>query len=121
VNAGASYKLAEALHEHIRKITDEPVKFVILENGQGHAMLGSNYWKEQGVPIIAHEETATEISEHGHEALDAMRQRIKEQADKSEVVAPDITFTERHVIELGDWRIEALHLGPAHSPGDTMV
>jgi len=121
VNAGASYKLAEALHKHIRKITSEPVRFVILENGQGHAMLGSNYWKEQGVPIIAHEETAKEISENGHDALDAMQRRIKEQADKSEVVAPDITFTDRHVIEIGGWRIEALNLGPAHSPGDTMV
>ncbi len=121
VNAGAAYKLAEALHEHIRKITKEPVKFVILENGQGHAMLGSRYWKEQGVPIIAHKDTAIEIEEHGHNSLDSMKRRIKEQADGSEVVAPDITFDERHVIELGDWQIEALNLGPAHSPGDTMV
>lgn len=121
VNAGACYKLAEALHAHIRKITDQPVKFVILENGQGHAMLGSNYWKEQGVPIIAHVDTAKEIDEHGLDVLERMQRRIKERADKSKVVAPDITFDKKHVIELGGWRIEALNLGPAHSPGDTMV
>ncbi len=121
VNAGACYKLAEALHAHIKKITDQPVKFVILENGQGHAMLGSNYWKEQGVPIIAHADTAKEIDEHGLDVLDRMRNRIKEQADKSEVVAPDIIFDKRHVIELGQWRIEVLNLGPTHSPGDTIV
>ena len=121
VNAGACYKLAEALHAHIKKITDQPVKFVILENGQGHAMLGSNYWKEQGVPVIAHADTAKEIDEHGLDVLDRMRNRIKEQADKSKVVAPDIIFNERHVIELGGWRIEVLNLGPTHSPGDTVV
>ena len=121
VNAGACYMLAEALHAHIKKITDQPVKFVILENGQGHAMLGSNYWKEQGVPIIAHIDTAKEIDEHGLDVLDRMRNRIKEQADKSKVVAPDITFDKRHVIDLGGWRIEALNLGPTHSPGDTIV
>ncbi len=121
VNAGACYKLAEALHGHIREITDQPVKFVILENGQGHAMLGSNYWKERGVPIIAHADTAKEISERGHEILERMRGQIKEQADKTKVVAPDITFERSHVIEFGGWRIEALNLGPAHSPGDTMV
>ena len=42
VNAGACYKLAEALHGEIRKVTDQPVRYVILENGQGHAALGSH-------------------------------------------------------------------------------
>ena len=43
-NAGANYLLAKALHEEIKKITKLPVKYVLLENSQGHAMLGSNYW-----------------------------------------------------------------------------
>ena len=43
VNAGDNYLLAKALHDEIKKITDQPVKYVVLENGQGHAMLGSNY------------------------------------------------------------------------------
>jgi hypothetical protein len=43
VNAGANYLLAKALHNEIKKLTHKPVKYVILENAQGHAMLGSNY------------------------------------------------------------------------------
>jgi len=46
VNAGDNYLLAQSLHEEIKKRTDKPVKYVVLENGQGHAMLGSKYWKE---------------------------------------------------------------------------
>ena len=42
VNSG-SYLLAEALHQEISEITDEPVVLVINENGQGHAMLGRRY------------------------------------------------------------------------------
>jgi hypothetical protein len=26
----------------------------VLENSQGHAILGANYWKQQGAIIIAH-------------------------------------------------------------------
>jgi len=37
------------------------------------------------------------------------------------LVMPDETFDERKVIELGGERIELLHLGPAHSPGDISV
>jgi hypothetical protein len=44
VNSGASWKLAEALHDEIRAVTDQPVKLVINENGQGHSMLGNGYW-----------------------------------------------------------------------------
>ena len=44
VNGGAAYVLAEALHDEIRTITDQSVKLVINENGQGPAMLGNSYW-----------------------------------------------------------------------------
>lgn len=121
VNAGDSYLLAKALHEEISKITDEPVKFVVLENGQGHAMLGSSYWQEQGVPVIAHVDAAHEIEEQSFALLEAMQGRAKEKAQGTKVVMPDIVFEDSKVIELGGERIELLNLGPAHSPGDIVV
>ena len=121
VNAGDSYLLAKALHEEISKITDEPVKFVVLENGQGHAMLGSSYWQEQGVPVIAHVDAAHEIEEQSFALLEAMQGRAKEKAQGTKVVMPDIVFEDSKVIELGGEHIELLNLGPAHSPGDIVV
>ena len=121
VNAGACYLLAKALHEEIRQITDQPVKYVILENGQGHAALGSNYWQEQGVPVIAHVDAAAEIEEGAYALLNSMKGYNRDKADGTEVVLPDITFEEEYVIELGGMRIEALYLGPGHSPGDIQV
>ena len=121
VNAGDNYQLAKALHEEIRKITDQPVKFVVLENGQGHAMLGSSYWQEQGVPVIAHVDAAHEIEEQSFALLEAMQGRAKEKAQGTKVVMPDIVFEDSKVIELGGERIELLNLGPAHSPGDIVV
>ena len=121
VNAGACYLLAKALHEEIRGITDQPVRYVILENGQGHAALGSNYWQEQGVPVIAHVDAAEEIEEGAHALLTRMQGYNRDKAEGTEVVLPDITFEDEYVIELGGMRIEALYLGPGHSPGDIQV
>ena len=121
VNAGDNYLLAKALHDEIKKITDQPVKYVVLENGQGHAMLGSSYWKEQGVPVIAHVDAAHEIEQQSHALLEVMRARAKEKADGTRVVMPDETFEGSMVIELGGERIELLQLGPTHSPGDIVV
>lgn len=121
INAGASYLLAQALHNEIKKHTDQPVKFVSLENGQGHAMLGSNYWQEQGAVVIAHTDTDLEIEAHGHSSLKSMQNRQRDKAMGTALTQPDITFDEKHIIELGGERIELLNLGPAHSPGDIVV
>ena len=121
VNAGDNYLLAKALHDEIKKITDQSVKYVVLENGQGHAMLGSSYWKEQGVPVIAHADAAHEIEEQSFALLEVMQARVKEKAQGTSVVMPDEIFEDKMVIELGGERIELLNLGPAHSPGDIIV
>lgn len=121
INGGAAYILAEALHAEIKAITDQPVKLVINENGQGHAMLGNSYWAEQGVPILAHVDAAHEIEKNGHRILEGMKRYNLDKAEGTFVAPPTETFEDKHVIEMGDFRIEVLHLGPAHGPGDIQV
>ena len=121
VNAGAAYVLAEALHAEIKRITDQPVVLVINENGQGHAMLGNTYWAEQGVKILAHEDAAAEYEERGYDILDRMKGYNGDKAEKTDVTLPTETFSDRYDASLGGVKIEVLHLGPAHSPGDISV
>jgi rhodanese-related sulfurtransferase/glyoxylase-like metal-dependent hydrolase (beta-lactamase superfamily II) len=120
-NAGDNYLLARALHDEIRKVTALPVVAVALENGQGHSMLGSNYWQEQGVPVIAHTDTAHEIEEYGTDVLDRMQQRNGVKARHTQLTMPDETFEETRVIDLGGLEVRLLNLGPAHSPGDILA
>lgn len=121
INAGDNYLLAKSLHEEIKQITDQPVKYIILENAQGHAMLGSNYWKEQGAKIIAHRDAAESIEKQGERTLEHMKQGRKDKALGTRVVMPDIVFDDSYELTMGDEIIQALHLGPAHSPGDISV
>ncbi|WP_147124250.1 MBL fold metallo-hydrolase [Shimia ponticola] len=121
VNAGAAWILAEALHEEIKAITDQPVKLVINENGQGHAMLGNGYWAAQGVPILAHEDAAHEFDERGGDILANAQRYNRDKSEGTVLQGPTETFRDSHTIEMGDMVIEVLHLGPAHSPGDISV
>ena len=121
INSGASYKLAEALHAEIRAVTDQPVHLVINENGQGHAMLGNNYWIGQGVPVLAHVDAAAEFAHDAGQALASLKNYARENAEGTDPMGPTETFEDRREITMGDMRIEVLHLGPAHSPGDTQV
>ena len=121
INGGAAYILAEALHEEIKAITDQPVVLVFNENGQGHAMLGNSYWSEQGIPIVAHEDAAAEIEAHGDQILVGAQRYNRDKAEGTFVAPPTETFADEYIVELGDFRIEARYLGPAHSPGDIVV
>jgi len=121
INSGASYLLARALHDEIKVQTDQPVKLVINENGQGHAMLGNNYWIEQGVPILAHADAAAEFEHSSVQSLTALKAYARENAAGTDPMGPTETFTDKRDITMGDFHIQILHLGPAHSPGDTQV
>ncbi len=121
INAADNYLLARALHEEIKKVTQQPVRYVVLENGQSHAALGSAYWKEQGAHIIAHADADRALRASGEAQLASVLRRNRDKGMGTRLVYPDETFDEQKVIELGGVRIELLYLGPAHSPGDISV
>ena len=121
VNAGDNALLAQALHDEIRAVTDQPVRYVVLENGQGHAMLGTGYWQRHGATVIAHVDAAAEIEARGGDILERMRRRNRDKAMGTELALPDETFEDTRFLELGGTRIELLYLGPAHSPGDIVT
>lgn len=121
VNAGASSRLAAALHDEIRAVTDQPVVLVINENGQGHAMLGNGYWRDQGVDILAHEDAVAETRENGDFIFQGMERYNRDKAEGSRVEHANITFADRYDASLGGVTIDVLHLGAAHDPGDIQV
>ena len=121
VNGSASYLLAKALHDEIKKITDLPIKYVVDENGQSHAVLGNSYWKEHGALIIAHEDAIEEIDDQALDGLTTLQGILKERADKTTVVEVDETFAEKMELGLGGLSVELIRFGPSHSLGDISV
>lgn len=121
INGGASARLAKALHDEIKMLTNQPVKLVINENGQGHAMLGNSYWAGLGVDILAHEDAIAEVEKNGDFILQGMQRYNRDKAEGTEVVVPNLSFSDQHIVEMGDVTLEVLHLGPAHDPGDAQV
>lgn len=120
-NGGGSYLLAQALHREIKNITDLPVKYVVYENAQGHAVLGGSYWKEQGATIVGHELTP-EVIEHTREQfLERAQNVLKDKFFNSRIVMPDITFKESLKLDVKGKNIVLNHFGHAHSPDDIQL
>jgi len=121
VNSGAAYLLAKALHDEIKKLTDQPVRLVFNENGQGHAMLGNGYWVEQGVSVVAHTDAAHEIDDRGPGSLTGMLRYNQDKAEGTILTSPTETFSDEYIVDMGDFHVEARYLGPSHSPGDIVI
>lgn len=121
VNGGANYLLAKNLHKAIKQVSDQPVLWVVNENGQGHAFLGNSYWRGQGAKIIAHKNAVEEIKLHGEGVLKRMQKRLIEKSEGTYVAVPDYEFEDFYSIQLGQVAIELRYFGPAHSPGDISV
>ena len=121
VNGSSSYLLAKALHDEIKKITSKPVSYLVDENGQLHAVMGNNYWKDQGAKIIAHVDTEKEVNAHGVEELARMKAFNKEKGDKTALVPFDQTFDKEMTIDLGGITAKLMYFGPSHSSGDISV
>ncbi len=122
-NAGANYLVAKSLHEEIKKITKLPVRYVLLENSQGHAMLGSNYWKQQGAQIVAHTIARQEIKSKMADKtyLEKRKNRVKDKLSFTKIVLPDIVFKDKKVFDLGGIKVEARYFGYAHEHSDIVL
>ena len=117
-NAGSSYLLAQSFHKEIKKITDKPVKYVLLENSQGHAILGSNYWKEQGATIVAQEIVKEEIEEKGEWVFNRLKKALRDKFDGTVLTMPDKFFKDDMKFDLGGKVVEAKYFGYAHEHSD---
>jgi len=120
-NASGNYLLAKALHEEIKKITQLPVKYVVLENSQSHAMLGSSYWKEQGAIIVSQEIAKEEIIKKGKKILQRKRKTLKDKILGTKIVIPDVTFKDNMKFDLGGRIVEAKYFGYAHEYSDIVL
>jgi glyoxylase-like metal-dependent hydrolase (beta-lactamase superfamily II) len=122
VDAGASFKGAQALDEVIKTLTDQPVTYVINTGGQDHRWLGNSYWQAQGAQVIASDDAVADQKARGSMELTVLDALMGKAALAGTTPAyADISFGDHHSLTLGGREIEITHPGPAHTPGDSYV
>ncbi|MDZ7802724.1 MBL fold metallo-hydrolase [Thiohalophilus sp.] len=122
IDSGGSYQGAAAIETLIKQVTDQPVKVVINSGGQDHRWFGNGYFKERGARIIA---SAAAVADQKARLQDQMfmlgNLMGKAALDSTEAVYADETFTGKHTFTFGGVTFELRKVGPAHTPGDSLV
>lgn len=121
VDSGATWKVAEQIHAAIRKVTKQPVKYVINTGGQDHRWLGNGYFKAQGAEIISAAAAIADMHARGALQLQGLAGELKDKVAGTEAVLPTRTFDNKEVLKLGGREIRLLHFHGGHTPGDSVV
>ena len=121
VNTGPSIRVARALHAAIRKITSQPVKWVVNVNSQNHYWLGNRHFKSLGATIVSHKEADRIMHDVGETQLANNKKLLKERADDTTIAYPSELSGDKLEIKLGSTVIQLLYFGRAHTPGDIVV
>jgi glyoxylase-like metal-dependent hydrolase (beta-lactamase superfamily II) len=122
IDSGASFQGARQIHEAVRGVTAQPVRWVINTGGQDHRWLGNDYFRTQGAELIAHAAAEADLRERGNDQLQALRAVLGTKADGTVPVLPTRWLQRSDErLELGGVVIELKHRGGAHTPGDLLV
>lgn len=121
VDSGPSYLVAKAIHAAIKKITQQPVKYVINTGGQDHRWLGNGYFKEQGAQIIASSKALPDMEERGAGQIAGLTTELKEKIKGTQAVYPEKLVDQKETLQLGGEEIQILFSHGGHTPGDAVV
>jgi cyclase len=96
----------KALMDQIKSVTDKPVKFMIVTHHHADHTGNNDRFIAAGAQVIGHEQLARNLDTYKFDPLPAK---------------PTKTYTKDYTVKLGGAQVRVLHLGSAHTGGDSVV
>lgn len=121
VDSGSTYLVAKAMHAAIKKVTQQPVKYVVNTGAQDHRWLGNGYFRELGAQIIASRKARADMEERGAGQLAALTTELREKIAGTKIVYPERLLDKEEILKLGSDEIRILYFHGGHTPGDAVV
>lgn len=123
VDAQATPAMAEKVIEHIRQVTDKPVRHVVLSHYHAVRVLGASAYGAS--EIIASDLCRSMIVERGQEDWDSEFARFPRLFQAADTIPgltwPTLTFSDNLTLYLGRRRVDLMWLGRGHTAGDIVA
>ncbi len=123
IDTQATPVMAGLVIERVRKVTDKPIKYVVLSHYHAVRVLGASAYGAQ--EVLASETCRAMIAERGKEDWDSEYGRFPRLFRAADTIPgltwPTVTFKERMTLFLGKRRVDLMHIGRAHTAGDIVA
>jgi len=123
VDAQATPAMASDLIARLARVTDRPVRYVLLTHYHAARALGASAFK--GAEILASDATRALIAERGRQDMDSEIGRFPRLFRAAETIPgltwPSITVPDQMSVWLGRREVRVMHIGRGHTAGDVIA
>jgi glyoxylase-like metal-dependent hydrolase (beta-lactamase superfamily II) len=109
--------------ERVRKVTDKPIKYVVLSHYHAVRVLGASAYHAEA--IVASQETYRLVAERGQQDWDSEYGRFPRLFQDAQSIPgltwPTLTFEGQMSIYLGKREVRLMQLGAGHTSGDIVA
>lgn len=123
VDTLVSAKEANRLLGDIAKITKKPVKYAVNTHWHADHAFGNSQFMKRGATVVGHVSERGRLAQYGEMILRKPGDfgMTAKDLEGTTIAVPTIAFSEKMYIDLGDKKVELIHLAPSHSPGSIIV
>lgn len=122
IDSGASRQGAALIEAAVRRVSDQPIRWVFNLGVQDHRWLGNAYFADKGARIVALQRTADSQKQVAAEHAVLLQNVLKDRFDGTlPMTAPEPVAADRASLELGGVKLELHWLGDAHYRGDAVL
>jgi glyoxylase-like metal-dependent hydrolase (beta-lactamase superfamily II) len=122
VDSGVSRAQGAALLAAIARVTDKPVKLLVITHARQEFLFGAAAFRERDVTIQMHLKTARLMASRCEGCLRTLQRSLGEETMRgTAVIKPDVTFDETQVLAGIGRPVRLLYLGHGSGPGDVAV
>lgn len=123
VDARATPALAREWLDELQRLTDKPVRYLVLTHYHAVRVLGASAFEAEWV--IAHDRTCRWILERGEADFESETRRFPRLFEDVDSIPgltyPNVAFADTLSLDLGGRGVQLLHLGRGHTQGDVAV
>ena len=123
IDAQPTPAMAGDLIARVAKVTDKPIRYVLLTHYHAVRTLGASAFK--GAEILASDTTRALIAERGKEDMESEIGRFPRLFQAAETIGgltwPTITFPDEVSVWLGRREVRIMHIGRGHTAGDVIA
>jgi glyoxylase-like metal-dependent hydrolase (beta-lactamase superfamily II) len=122
IDTGTSYRHGVALLAAIARVTDKPVRRVVITHTRQEFLFGATAFRERGIAIQMQRQAALLMRARCENCLKTLNRVLGEEAmHGSAVIVPDIEFNDSQTLTLIGRPLRLLTFGHSSGPGDTAV
>ncbi|MEK8088580.1 MBL fold metallo-hydrolase [Thermithiobacillus plumbiphilus] len=121
IDSGPSRLGAQKLEAAVRKVTEQPVRWVINTGSQDHRWLGNDYFAAQGAEVVAMQRTAATQAEDATQQMQGLERFLGARLAGTKPLPATKTLAGDHAtLTLGGIKLELAYTD-THYPGDARV